>query len=136
MSQVYHLLYQNDRHYRHYLNCSTVPFWLIQHGLLCWKSVCVTSHWGQCWTHQMCDNAKMPKNYLKQMFFGCFAIFGSCSLLPHPITCKTPLQLPIWALLSVEILPLSQSQTTCVEVLNWSNMSQSQGCVKLIEMVQ
>ena len=62
---------------------------------LCWKSVCVTGHQD------------------------CFAKFGLCGLLPHPITCKTSLKLPIWAFLSVEILALSQSQTTCVEVLNW-----------------
>ena len=76
--------------------------------LLCWKLVCITGHWGQCWTCPMCDNAKRPKKLLKTGVF----------------------------LLVLQILALSQSQTTCVEVSNWSNMSQSQGCVKLIEMVQ
>ena len=68
-----------------------------QTPLLCWKSVCVTGHQGQCWTHPMCDNAKRPKKLLKTGFFACFANFGSCSLLPHPIICKTSLKLPIWA---------------------------------------
>jgi hypothetical protein len=33
-------------------------------------------------------------------------------------------------------LTWSQSLAVCVKVSNWSNMSQSQVCVKLIEMVQ
>src|SRR5882762_630958 len=53
---------------------------------------------------------------------------------PPPST--KPLKLPIWALSSVEIFALSQSPAICVEVSNWSNVSQSQGCVELNEMVQ
>jgi hypothetical protein len=49
--------------------------------------------------------------------------------------CK-PSKLPIWALSSVEIFTFSQSPAICVEVPNWSNMSQSQGCAELNEMVQ
>ena len=43
------------------------------------------------------------------MFFTHFANFCSHDLLPQ-ITCKTSPKLPIWALLSVKILALSQSQ--------------------------
>src|SRR5882762_11330546 len=49
--------------------------------------------------------------------------------------CK-PSKLPIWALSSVEIFTLSQSPAICVKVPNWSNVSQSQGCAELNEMVQ
>ena len=45
-------------------------------------------------------------------------------------------KMPIWALSGVEIFALSESPTICVEVWNWSNMSQSQGCVVLNKMVQ
>src|SRR6202020_2269121 len=47
-----------------------------------------------------------------------------------------PSKLPIWALTGVKIFALSQSPAICVEVSNWSNMSQSQGCVESKEMVR
>jgi hypothetical protein len=86
--------------------------------LLCRKLVCVTGHRDQCRTGPTCDNAKRPKISLKT---DVLANFGSCCLLPHPIGCKYSPKLPIWALfklLSVEILALSRSLATCVEVSN------------------
>ena len=110
-----------------------------QAPVFCRKSVPVTGHRAQCQTGPMCDNAKRPKIYLKMDVFAGFANFGWCGLLLHPIGYKYSPKLPILALsklLSVKILALSWSPATCVEVLNWSNLLQSQGCVELIEMVQ
>jgi hypothetical protein len=59
-----------------------------QAPVFCRKSVHVTGHGAQCRTGPTCDNAKRPKIYLKTDVFACFADFGSCGLLPHPIGCK------------------------------------------------
>ena len=80
---------------------------------------------------QRVTRPKRPKIYSKTDVFASFANFGLCGLLPHPIGCKYSPKLPIRALsklLSVEILTLSRSPATCVEVSNWPNVSQSQGC--------
>ena len=110
-----------------------------QAPVFCRKSVPVTGHKAQCWTGPTCDNAKRPKIYSKTDVFAWFANFGLCGLPLPPIGCKYFPKLPIQALsklLSVEILALSWSLAACVEVSNWSNVSQSQGCVELIKMVQ
>ena len=89
--------------------------------VFCRKSVPVTGHGAQRRTGLTCDNATRPKIYLKTDVFACFANFGSCGLLPHLIGCKYSPKLPIRALfklLSVEILALSRSLATCIEVSN------------------
>ena len=54
----------------------------------------------------------------------------SHSLQPSPIEHKPPSKLPI------RVFAPSHSLATCVEVSNWSSVSQSHGCVELNEMVQ
>jgi len=56
--------------------------------------------------------------------------------LAAPIHHKMHQKLPVQALLSVENFTWSRSLAVCVEVSNWSNVSQSQVRVELIEMVQ
>jgi len=73
---------------------STVPFRSIWH---------VTHHGPHCCVENRSvsqvtkasvrhvQHVTMPKGqnfYLKQVFLACFAKFGLCGLLPHPITCK------------------------------------------------
>ena len=101
---------------------------------LCHRSQRPVSDRSYVWQCQKTENLVK-----KGMFVLVFTKFGLCSLLPHPIGCKYSQNSPIRALLqllSVEFLALSRSPATCVEVSNWSNVSWSQECVKLIEMVQ
>ena len=101
---------------------------------LCYRSQRPVSDRSNLWQRPKTENLVK-----KRMFVLVFTKFGSCGLLPHPIGRKYSQKSPIRALLqslSVEILALSRSPATCVEVSNWSNGSQSQGCVELIEMVQ
>jgi len=84
-----------------------------------------------------CQKVKnQPKNRSFYTIYCIFCIFWLLrpSATPRPST--KPSKLPIWALSSVEIFALSQSPAICVKVSNWSNVSQSQGCVKLNKMVQ
>jgi len=119
------------------MNC-TISINLARHTsqapVLCQKSAHVTGHRGQCQIGPMCDNAKKSKISSKTGHFTVlttyFIHFGSCGLWPPPNGLQT-LKLPIWALST-----LSQSPAICVEVPNWSNVSQSQGCAELNEMVQ
>jgi hypothetical protein len=80
------------------------------------------------------------KNQLKNRSFYTiyclFYIFWLSQPSATPWLSTKPLKLPIWALSNVKIFALSQSPAICVEVSNWSNVSQSQGCVELNKMVQ
>jgi hypothetical protein len=101
---------------------------------LCHRSQKPVSNRSNMW---QCQNARNQlKNRLFYRIYHLFHTFWLSWPLAAPDWVKTPQKLPIWALLSVEILALSQSPAICVEVLNWSNTSQSQGCVELNEMVQ
>jgi len=105
-----------------------------QAPVLCRKSAHVTGHRGQCQIGPTCDNAKKSKISSKT---GHFTVFTTYFIhFGHPqMGCK-PSKLPIWALSGVEIFTLSQSPAICVKVPNWSDVSQSQGCAELNEMVQ
>jgi hypothetical protein len=107
-----------------------------QAPVLCQKLALVTGHEGQCQRGQTRDNAEKSKISSKTGHLPLIGYILALVAFSHPQPGIKLLKLPIWALSGVKIFALSQSLAICVEVSNWSNVSQSQGCVELNEMVQ
>jgi len=120
----------------------TVPFWSIQQSHIIGPSVLLKI--GPCHVSPrpmssrsnmwQCQNSKTQlRNRLSQQVF---AYLASRSFRPSQFATKCIQNChfeAIWALPSVKF---SRSLAVRVKVLNWSKVSQSQVCVKLIEMVQ